>query len=78
MVHSVGSAHDVALLGLAEDVAQVHAWDDSGLNGIGQHLTWAHRRQLIHIPCTSLMFTKSNQNKAYNDQHMECEAIGID
>ena len=59
MVHSVGSAHNVALLGLAEDLAQVHAWDDSGLNGIRQHLARAHRRQLIHIPCTSLTLTKA-------------------
>ena len=64
IVDGVGSAHNVALLRLAEDLPQVHPRNDARLDGVRQHLARPHWRQLVHITCTpSLLLGHHNRGK---------------
>ena len=51
-VDSMSCAYDAALLRLSEDFPEVHAGDDSRLDGVCQHLACPHRRKLVYITCT--------------------------
>ena len=49
-VNPVGICHNLALGCLSEDFGQARNGNRSGLDYIGENLSWPHRRKLIHVP----------------------------
>ena len=50
-VHIMSAGDDLALLGLPEDLSQVHDGNNARLDGRMQDSPWAYWGKLIHIPC---------------------------